>query len=133
MKPKANMRNPVNFCGIGVDIEDIARFRKVLSNKGFMFKVFTEKEIKYCRRFSSPEMYLAARFAGKEAVFKALSGNNGADKKVAFSEIEILNRKDGSPFVNIKISPLKNRFDYFISLSHSKTKAMAFSVITRKV
>ncbi len=121
-----------NICGVGVDIEDIKRFRGILKNKKLLKKIFTEKEVKYCKRFSSPESHLAVRFAGKEAVFKALACSDGVNKKLMLNEIEILNRKDGSPFVNMKRRALKNRFAYFISLSHSERKALAFSVIGEK-
>jgi len=121
-----------NVCAIGVDLEDIARFKKNINNERFMAKIFTEKEIKYCKRFSSPESHLAARFAGKEAVFKALNGRDAANGDVLFSDIEILNHKNGSPYVNMKRKHLKNRFNYFISLAHTKRSAVAFSVIGEK-
>lgn len=117
------------ICGIGVDIEDVARFTKVARNTPFLKKVFTDREIRYCRRFSSPEPHLAARFAGKEAVLKAFGA---IDEKPSFNEIEILNRKDGMPLVNLKDVLLKKRFLCLISLSHSKTRVVAFSVIRKK-
>lgn len=111
--------------GIGVDIEDIGRFRKILGNAPFWEKVYTPREIEYCMRRASPEMHIAARFAGKEAVMKALRNRKG----LSYNKIEILNRRDGSPFVNIKDKRMKRRFKFFISLSHSRTKAIAFSVV----
>jgi len=133
VKSKNDIHIPRHLRGVGVDIEEVGRFRKIMNNKNLLSKIFTGKEVKYCKRFSSPEHHLAARFAGKEAVFKALGGGNAAGGKVAFNEIEILNRRDGSPFVEMKRKKLKNKFIYFISLAHSKTKAIAFAVIKEKV
>jgi len=115
--------------GIGVDIEDIARFKKIFKNTPFLKKVFTDREIAYCKRYLGKEAHLAARFAGKEAALKALGIKNG----VTLRDIEILNADDGKPFVNLKKRNLKTRFIPFISISHSKTKAIAFCVVKKRM
>ena len=58
--------------GLGVDIEDIDRFRKLdlYEDKGFFSKIYTGDEISYCFSKDSPAQHLAVRFAGKEAVVK---------------------------------------------------------------
>jgi len=122
------MKKPVVH-GIGVDIEDVDRFKGILRKPRFLKRVYTEKELRYCGSFASPEGHLAARFAAKEAVVKALGA---ARKEIGFSDIEILNEKEsGAPFVNMKKKGLKEKFSFFISLSHSKERAMAFSVIVK--
>jgi len=111
------MRNG-HIHGISVDIEEIRRFRKIADDGLFLSRVFTPREIAYCRRFSSPESHFAARFAGKEAILKALGMKKGS---VMPKEIEILNKKNGAPFINIRKADLKRDFSYLISLSHSST------------
>ena len=56
--------------GIGVDCVDISRFEDLKAH--FIKKVYTRKEIKYCRSKMAPAQHFAGRFAGKEAVIKAM-------------------------------------------------------------
>lgn len=61
--------------GVGVDICDNSRIKDLLSKyeERFLSRVFTEEEKRYCMKKSNPAPYLAARFAFKEAFFKALN------------------------------------------------------------
>jgi len=113
--------------GIGLDVEDVAPFRMVLKNGSIVKKIYTDKELGYCKSRPSPELHLAARFAGKVAILKALGPKH---RNITLGEIEIRNRKDGAPFIDIKKRSLKKDFSCLISLSHSNTRALAFSVIT---
>ncbi len=114
----------------GTDIISIERFDdKKLSNKKFLDRCFTPAEIEYCFSKAKPSQHFAARFAGKEAVVKALSG---LDINMDYRDIEILNRKNGRPYVifhteDEKILSLAERCD--ISLSHSENDATAFAII----
>ena len=111
--------------GIGVDIEDISRFRKHLSNKNFLDRIFTRKELKHCFSKKKPEQHLAARFAGKEAIVKSLSS---LKDELDYRNIEILNKKNGAPAVKVT----DNDFDKLIimlSLSHCDDKAIAFAAV----
>ncbi|MXY36214.1 MAG: holo-[acyl-carrier-protein] synthase, partial [Dehalococcoidia bacterium] len=77
----------------GIDIIEIARVRAVLDRHGerFLRRVYTEDEVRHCRG-RVPE--LAARFAAKEAVMKALgTGIRG----VGWRDIEILPNRRGKP------------------------------------
>ncbi len=60
--------------GIGIDIVEITRIRKLLDSYGtsFLQKVFTEGEISYCSEKAHPEIHFAGRWAAKEAFYKAL-------------------------------------------------------------
>lgn len=60
--------------GIGIDIEDIERFNSMTfdNSETFFRKVFTKSEIEYCFCKTKASIHLAARYAGKEAVVKAL-------------------------------------------------------------
>ncbi len=80
---------------VGIDVIEIARVRKVLAKhpERFLSRVFTPEEVAFCRG-RVPE--LAARFAAKEAVMKALG--TGA-RGLAWREIEILPNSRGKPLV----------------------------------
>ncbi|ABX12038.1 holo-ACP synthase [Nitrosopumilus maritimus] len=112
---------------VGVDIEKINRFESLLPESSFIKKIFSPEEIKYCFSKKHPAETLAAKFAGKEAIIKALNGLNY--KSNSYHEIEILNKNDNSPYVN-----LKNFLNYHISisLSHSDQYAIAFVLIFNK-
>jgi holo-[acyl-carrier protein] synthase len=81
--------------GIGTDLLDVARMAAELSGKGEGFRdaVFTPDEIAYCEAKRYPARHFAARFAAKEALFKALSGKvpDGA-----WRDVEVV-RPEGSP------------------------------------
>ena len=111
---------------IGIDIIEIDRVRRVIARWGenFLRRVYTEPELKlYHQKPSS----LAARFAGKEAVVKALGVNN---KGIRWREIEILSDSYGKPSVHLhgKAQNQANNLglnNIAISLSHSKEYAIA--------
>ena len=112
----------------GVDIESIRRFRdKKTMITSFLNLCFTAAEQQYCLSKSNSAQHFAARFAGKEAVIKALSG---MDLYLERNKIEILNQENGRPYLifhtnNEKILQLKSD----ISLSHSDTSAIAFVLL----
>lgn len=114
---------------IGVDIIEIARIEKAMKRwgEGFFRRVYTEAELRLCHKRPSS---LAARFAGKEAVMKALG--TGA-RGISWREIEILAESSGQPLVNLhgKAQERANRLGLdrlYISLSDSKEYAIAFVV-----
>lgn len=110
--------------GIGVDIVSIERIKKLYEKFGrkFLERVFTEEEISYSFNHSNPFPHLAARFAAKEAVIKALKRPKGLTLK----DIEVKNNSDGSP--EVKISGLNKKI--FISISHERKYTVAFVVVT---
>jgi len=111
---------------IGVDIVEIARIKKAIARWGesFLRRVYTEAEFSLYHK--QPES-LAARFAGKEAVVKALGT---ANKGVGWKEIEILSDPSGKPLVRL-YGRAQNQAsslgldNFAISLSHSKGYAIA--------
>lgn len=113
---------------IGVDIEDISRFKDkdLKKDEKFLNRIFTKNELDYCFSFSHPESHLAARYCAKEATVKALS--NLYDELVPYSKIEILKKENGSVYINILIEKLK-KYNFALSISHEKQKAIAFVVI----
>lgn len=112
----------------GVDIVEISRFdTEQLSSPRFMELCFTRDEQRFCLTSANPAEHFAARFAAKEAVIKAISG---IEKTLVYSEIEICNREDGRPFVKLHSDDsLLNKINIDVSISHSKTMAIAFVVI----
>lgn len=120
----------MKILGIGVDIEEVTRFRKydVRIEKKFYERLFTKSEIKYCLSKADPYTHFAARFAAKEASIKACMPYI----RLFFSDIEVKNNKDGSPFLTVisnKNKELKSKvknYSFFVSLSHTENNAVAF-------
>jgi len=113
---------------VGVDIEDISRFDEFSKDNHFLNKIYTEKEKEYCFSKKKPSQHLAVRFAGKEAVIKALSSLEYNFSN--FKKIEISNSKNGVPNVKINL-PEFEHINIAISLSHCEDKAIAFAVISK--
>jgi holo-[acyl-carrier protein] synthase len=114
--------------GIGVDIENISRFRGLTIKKDsrFLNRLFTEKELAYCFSSGNPAQHLAARYTAKEAIIKALNALGRAAPD--YNEIDIFKDDKGVPNVRIQ----KNGFtdlDILLSLSHSRESAIAFTVV----
>lgn len=113
---------------VGVDIIENIRFSDdLLSNKSFMNRCFTDKEREYCFSKQCPAQHFAARFAGKEAVVKALYGFG---IKCRIENVEIINNDDGVPLVNVYgINSDLSGFEIKISLSHSESSSIAFATV----
>lgn len=111
----------------GTDIIEVERIKKAVENLGdkFLKEVYTQKEIEYCESKNITKFEnFAARFAGKEAVFKAVSNMLSNKYELTWTDIEILNDKEGRPFVKLNKEKIKNvKVD--ISLSHLKEYALA--------
>ena len=111
--------------GIGTDIESIDRFKDI--DDSFLNKIFTKNEIDYCFSKKNAAPHLAARYAGKEAVVKAL--NSMDEVNIDYKGIEILNNEKGVPVVKLNNKNIGD-FQVKISLSHCEDKALAFVTIT---
>src|SRR3989338_11508779 len=94
--------NKAKDLGIGVDIETVYRFRKLdkINDNLFLNKVFTRNEIDYCFSKKDPARHLAARYAGKEAIFKALSAIGKPNPN--YKDAEIFNDKEGAQIARMK-------------------------------
>lgn len=116
--------------GIGVDIENIGRFQGLTVEKdtSLLDKIFTGRELDYCFASGNPAQHLAARYAGKEAIIKALStlGSPGLN----YREIEIINDDRGIPYASVSKKGIDD-LKILISLSHSQEDAIAFTIVTR--
>lgn len=120
---------------IGCDIIEIDRIAQVLERHpaSFLKKTFTQNEQDYCLKRNPPERHFAGRFAAKEAVAKALGCGFGKD--LSFLDVEIRNDDTGKPFVTLSESAAErfNHPEILISISHAKSYATAFSLITYKL
>ncbi len=119
----------------GVDIIEISRIKESIENIGdrFLKKVYTEKEIKYCESKGKQKyQHYAARFAGKEAIYKAISENLDNKYELNWQDYEILNNEKGRPYVCISEKYKKNIENIDISISHCKQYAVANVVILYK-
>ena len=113
--------------GIGIDVIDIRRIRKIIDKYGFKFKrrCFSFSEIKKSEsRKNTIESY-AKRYAAKEACAKALG--TGLAKGVFWKDIEIRNNKYGKPFII-----LHNKAKSFIRQSDNKSYSIDVSLSDEK-
>ncbi|MFO0794880.1 MAG: holo-ACP synthase [Candidatus Brocadiaceae bacterium] len=114
---------------IGIDIIEIKRIERVFSaNENFLNRIYTEKEIKYCNPKRNKYQHFAARFATKEAMFKALG--TGWVGNMKWTDIELLNDGTGKPYVNLyggvkELANKKNIDNISVSLSHCQDYAIA--------
>ena len=114
---------------IGCDIEEISRFEDKQTNKHFLGKIYTQKELDYSLNKAQTTHHLAVRFCAKEAVYKALS--SCGIENVNYKDIEIENQESGAPLINL-LKQLDCELDIKISLSHCKTHAMAQAMVIKK-
>ena len=118
---------------VGTDIIEVSRIEKLIKEKGdkFLNRIYTKNEIDYCEsKGLNKYQHYAGRFAAKEAVFKVLNGETDSGNSLIFKNIEILNKNDGAPYVNIlddiKVDCFDTNVD--ISISHIKKYATATAV-----
>lgn len=116
----------------GTDIVEIKRIGETIEKFGdvFLNKVFTENEVKYCESKGKMKFqHYAARFAAKEAIFKAISNFFDNKFSIGWKNMEIRNDINGRPqieLLNCKIDNIKN---IDISISHCKEYAVAMVVV----
>lgn len=119
----------------GVDIIEISRVKESIESLGerFINRVFTEKEIEYCESKKAQKyQHYAARFAAKEAVFKALSWKLEDKYAICWKDIEVVDDKQGRPSLNIIGMNLDDIENIDISLSHCKEYAVANVTVLTK-
>jgi len=114
---------------VGVDLVEIERIERACRRWGerFKAKVFTPEELRLCNGQIS---CLAARFAAKEAVAKALGTGVGP---ISWREVEILGDDSGKPYLRLHGKALAKAQElgikgWSISLAHSRAMAIAFAV-----
>jgi holo-[acyl-carrier protein] synthase len=117
--------------GIGIDAVEVDRFRRVLARTpGVARRLFTEEERAYGNRQRDPAPRLAARFAAKEAVMKALGVGLGA---FAFRDVEVVREASGRPHLALRgaaaaVARSRGVTAWRVSLSHTDVIAEAVAV-----
>ena len=120
--------------GIGTDIVQINRLKKVLKKKSSLSKLFSTHEISRCQKTNKSFNCFAKRFAAKEAFSKALG--TGISKGINFNQIVVLNEKSGKPFIKLIKDTKKNvekklkKKNYKISLSLTDEDEYAVAFVT---
>jgi holo-[acyl-carrier protein] synthase len=121
----------VAVIGIGVDLVDIERFRRSLERTPSMrSRLFTEVELAYVEPQLDPVPSLAARFAAREAVMKALGVGLGA---FGFHEVWVERAASGRPSLAIsgraaELASAAGVLTWHLSLTHSDLMAAAYVV-----
>jgi holo-[acyl-carrier protein] synthase len=122
---------------IGIDIIEIERVREVLARTPrFRERVFTAAERQYCdRRGTQAAQHYAARFAAKEAAFKAL--HTGWSGGLGWHDVEVVSKESGEPVLVITGNALElfNRSGSthaHLSLSHTSQHAVAQVIFERR-
>ena len=128
----------MSIIGIGVDIVDNQRLKKLVKNKSFISRVFTNNEQKISNKLKNKVNYYSKRYAAKEAFSKATG--SGISKKLHFKDIEIKKNKKGKPIINLKKTTtlfLKKKFKVKsfktnLSLSDEKNYSIAYVIIEKQ-
>lgn len=122
--------------GIGTDIVDIDRIRRVVERKGerFLKRVFTTSELDYCLARANPYPCLAVRFAAKEAVLKSLgTGLSGC----RWTDVEVVRTGTSAPEIVLagnarKAAGQKGVTRVIITISHDRGMAVAFALAVKE-
>lgn len=110
--------------GIGIDIVDVERFGKALSRWGDRLckRVFTESELEYCYGQRFPERHLAARFAAKVSLFKALG------RRISFKDVEVTRGAKGP---GLKVRGLGRGLNLSVTITHDRNLSIAETIMER--
>ena len=117
--------------GVGTDLVDVDRVRRALERRpGLRSRLFTDDEWAYAERHRDPHPHLAARFAAKEAVMKALGRGMSS---MSFAEIEVCRDEQGAPSVALhgaaaSVAAESGVRRWHLSLTHTDALAQAVAV-----
>jgi holo-[acyl-carrier protein] synthase len=113
---------------VGVDLIEIERIRRALTRPGFRERCFTEAERAYCDAKPNPAQHYAGRFAGKEAVGKAL----GCGVLFTWKEIEIRGRPKPGVHLSGRTAAWAQKVNagaIELSMTHSRELAAAVCAV----
>jgi holo-[acyl-carrier protein] synthase len=120
--------------GIGIDVIQNDRIRDSIQRFGdrFLNRIYTEGEIEYCKKCGQPEIHYAARFAAKEAAFKALG--TGWAAGVKWRDIEVERLASGKPELHLYGEALAHATAagatrFYVSLTHDQLVSCAVVVL----
>ncbi len=128
----------MKILGIGVDIIENKRIKKLIKNSNFKNRTYSAKELKLSSFTINKASFFSKRFAAKEAFAKALG--TGFRNNLNFKDIEVINDKLGKPYYtkNKKITKIVQKkfnvknFNCFLSISDEKDYSTAFAIIQTK-
>lgn len=122
--------------GVGVDIVEVPRIKDAVIRwkDAFLKRIFTDNEINYSKAKKFAYQHLAARFAAKEAVLKAIG--DSSIQRIEWHEVEVFNDEFGKPFIRLsgeakKIKENKKISDIIISMSHTRKFAIANAILIK--
>lgn len=118
------------FCG--TDIIEIERIQQSIENIGqqFINRIFTQNEIDYCESKNAMKyQHYAARFAAKEATFKAISKLIDNKYSIGWKNMEVCNDLNGRPNLKFVDCNIPSLIEIDISISHCKNYAMAMVIV----
>jgi holo-[acyl-carrier protein] synthase len=109
--------------GIGIDVVQNERIRDSIERFGerFVNRIYTEGEIEYCKNSAHPAIHYAARWAAKEAAFKALG--TGWAAGVKWRDVEVVRLSSGKPELHLHgeaqaLAKAAGAQRFYVSLTH---------------
>jgi len=128
----------MKILGIGVDIVENSRIGKLLKNKLFIKRIFSNSEILISNKIKDKKSYYSKRFAAKEAFVKSIG--TGFRDDFNFKDLSIINNKLGKPsfLINKKIKKIIKKqfnttsFNFFLSISDEKKYSIAYVILQKK-
>lgn len=123
--------------GVGVDIVDVERFSAAVARRGerLLARLFTDSELAYCRARRRAHDHLAARFAAKVSLYKALAhpappGPHG--RRPRWRDVEVATGPMGRPFFRFtKDTPGYEGLRFSLTMAHDHGLSMAETVVER--
>ncbi|HEX6040731.1 holo-ACP synthase [Longimicrobium sp.] len=135
VRPRGPARKAARMiAGIGMDLVNIPRFAELMERRGpaALRRFFTEAEVERCRQSKSAPESFAARFAAKEAFFKALGTGWGLGGR--WTEVEVVSAPSGAPGIQLtgraaEAAAERGVRGIHLSLTHTEDTAGAFVVL----
>ncbi|MDQ7006006.1 MAG: holo-ACP synthase [Acidobacteriota bacterium] len=121
--------------GIGVDVIELDRVRRIMARHGnrFFDRVLTERERAYCLRHRDPAPSVGARFAAKEAWLKALG--TGLAQGIGWHDVEVVRQaQEDPPRLELRgraaeLAARRGATASHLSISHERSVAVAFVIL----
>ncbi|HAY80421.1 MAG TPA: holo-[acyl-carrier-protein] synthase [Planctomycetaceae bacterium] len=125
----------MNVIGVGTDIVECLRIAQMIERHGetFLTRIYTPHEIEHCSSRKAATQHYAARWAGKEAVLKAMG--IGWSRGIHWHDIEVRSEASGGPRVALgggarEMCEKLQIVDLQLSIAHCRTHASGFAIAT---
>jgi holo-[acyl-carrier protein] synthase len=127
----------MNAIAHGIDLVEVARIERLAHEHGdrFFDRCFSPRELEYARSSARINEHLAARFAAKEAVLKAIG--TGWSNGIGWTDVEVERDEFGRPSIVLhgkacELATQQGIASWLISLSHTQTHALASVIALAK-